>query len=106
MDFQAQYLQAMRQKAPGMFNRLNKSGDLDRHARLKSMEAEKMFRDLTRDAPKEKDGQVTLQSRREAEEYVRAVLLDFQDNQTTLEEDERKALLHEGPILSPERTTE
>ena len=37
-----------------------------------------------------------------APDYFKKELLDFQNNQTTLEEDERNALLGEGPILSSE----
>jgi hypothetical protein len=48
MDFRAQYLQAMRHQAPALFKRLTKNGQLENQAALKSKEAERMFRDLTR----------------------------------------------------------
>jgi hypothetical protein len=41
-------------------------------------------------------------SPREAEEYVRAELLNFQP-ETTEDEDEQEALFGSGPIISPDR---
>ena len=106
MDFRAQYLQAMREQAPSLFKRLSKSGQLERQASLKSAEAERMFRDLTEDAPKDESGQPSLQARREAEEQVRAQLLNFRNNETSDEQDERDYLLiGDRPLLSPERST-
>ena len=59
-----------------------------------------------KNAPKDKNGQVSLQERREAEERVRAELLDFPDTTTTLEQEERDYLLQgDRPLESPERTT-
>jgi predicted ATPase len=105
MDFRAIYLQAMRYQAPAMFKRLSRSGELHRVAATQARAAERMFRELTADAPKDKDGQPTLQAMREAEELVRADLLVFEGRETSPEEDEAKALRGDRPILSPERTT-
>lgn len=52
MDLKAQYLQAVREQAPSLFKRLSKSGQLEEEARLASVEANRMFRELTKDGPK------------------------------------------------------
>jgi hypothetical protein len=106
MDFRARYLQAMREKAPALFKRLSRDRELESHAALVSEEAERMFRGLTKDAPKDKSGQPTLQARREAEEQVRAALLSFPGEETNLEQDERDYLLiGDRPLLPPDRST-
>jgi hypothetical protein len=106
MDFKAQYLQAIREQAPALLKRLSKRGQLEEAARLASIEANRMFRELTKDAPKDKNGQPTLQARREAEEHVRAALLKFQNEETSFEQDERDYLLvGDRPLLPPESTT-
>jgi hypothetical protein len=56
MDFRAQYLQAMRERAPALFKRLSKDGELENQAAAMSEEAELMSRELTKDAPKDKNG--------------------------------------------------
>jgi hypothetical protein len=105
MDFRARYLQAMRDQAPARFKRLSKDGELESHAAAMSEEAERMFRELTRGAPKDKTGQPTLQARREAEEHIRAALLSFPAEDTSPEQDERDYLLvGDRPLLPPERT--
>jgi hypothetical protein len=98
MDFKAQYLQAMRDQALAMFKRLSKSGELETHAAEMSMEAGRMLRDLLAGSPKDKDGEPTLCARREAEEYLRAALLEF-PSETTDEEDEMAALLGSRPLV-------
>jgi len=106
MDFRAQYLQAMRHQAPALFKRLTKNGQLENQAALKSKEAERMFRDLTKDGPKDKSGQPTLQARREAEEQLRASLLSSPQDETSLEQDERDYLLvGDRPLLPPDTGT-
>jgi hypothetical protein len=67
-----------------------------------SDEAKRMFRELTKDAPKDKNCLPTLQARREAEEQVRAALLSFPaESETSLEQDERDYLLiGDRPLLS------
>jgi hypothetical protein len=102
MDFRAQYLQAMRHQAPALFKRLTKNGQLENQAALKSKEAERMFRDLTRT----RAGSRTLQARREAEEQLRASLLSSPQDETSLEQDERDYLLvGDRPLLPPDRGT-
>jgi len=86
MDFRAQHLQAMRGQAPALFKRLTKNGQLENQAALKSKEAERMFRGLTKDGPKGKSGQPTLQARREAEEQLRASLVRSLQDETILPE--------------------
>jgi hypothetical protein len=106
MDFRAQYLQAMREQAPALFKRLSNDGQLENHAAAVSEEAERMFRALMKDAPKDESGLTTLQARREAEEQVRAALLSFRQGETSLEQDERDYLLvGDRPLLSPDRST-
>jgi hypothetical protein len=101
MDFRAQYLRAMHDQAPNLFKRLSKSGELEKQAALKASEAERMFRDLTKDAPKDNNGRTTLQASREAEELVRAELLDFEDGERSMERDEIDYLLGQGPLIRP-----
>ena len=106
MEFRAQYLQAMSNQAPALFKRLSIAGQLESHAAAVSEEAERMFRLLTKDAPKDKGGQPTLQARREAEEQVRAALLSFPaESERSLEQDERDyVMIGDRPLLPPERT--
>jgi hypothetical protein len=101
MDFRAQYLQAMRDQAPDLFKQLTKSGQLIEQASLKARQAGKMFRNLTRDAPRDKAGELSLQASREAEEQVKAALSEFEGPETTPEEDEANALQGSRPIVSP-----
>jgi hypothetical protein len=100
MDIKAQYLEAMRQQAPKMFRRLTRSGELMTDTDRVSREAERMFRILTKDQPQP----LSLQARREAEEQVRAEILSFPSEDTTMQQDEMNALRGDRPILSPERT--
>jgi hypothetical protein len=95
----------MRDKAPALFKRLSKSGKLEAHTAEVAREAERMFRELTRDAPSDKSGQPTLQVTREAEEQVRAALLSFPAEDTSPEQEERDYLLvGDRPLLPPEST--
>lgn len=71
MDFKGPYLQTMRVKDPGLFMELRRSNRLDQFVQQKSMEAHQMLQDLLQ--AKGSD----LASRREAEEEVMAVFLDF-----------------------------
>jgi len=65
-----------------------------------------MFRDLTKDGPKGKSGQPTLQARRKAEEHVRASLVSSLQDETSLEQDERDYLLvGDRPLLPPDGGT-
>jgi hypothetical protein len=77
MEFKGPYLQAMRQQAPQMFNRLRRTGALDKHVQDKTAEAHRMFNDLTANAPKLPSGQPKEPWAREAEEQVLAALIEF-----------------------------
>jgi hypothetical protein len=78
MEFKGPYLQAMREQAPQMFNRLRRTGALDKHVQEKAAEARRLFEDLTADAPKLPSGLPELPHRRAAEEQVFATLIEFQ----------------------------
>jgi hypothetical protein len=102
MDFRAQYLQAMRDQDPAEFKRLSRNGMLEPQSRAVAKQASRMKEELLKDAPRDKYGQVSLQAEREAEEMVRADLLDFPASRTTPQEDEQEALQSDHPLTSPE----
>jgi hypothetical protein len=80
MQMKAAYLEAMREQAPQMFNRLRKTGALDQFVQKKGLEAQKLYEDLTSGADKLPNGEVKdPQIRRSAEEQVLATLIDFPD---------------------------
>lgn len=83
MEFKVAYLEAMRSQAPQMFNRLRRTGALDAHVQKKAEEASRMFEELTADEPKLPNGlprsPVAI---REAEEQVRATLIEFPQDET------------------------
>ena len=81
MEFQGPYLQAMRDQAPKMFNRLRRTGALNSHVKQKLEEASRLFDDLTADAPKLPNGLPENPHRREAEEQVFATLIEFPSEQ-------------------------
>lgn len=97
MDFRYQYLQAMRDKAPQLMKQLQQSGQLDLHLAQKMREAQETLHNQLPDDP-------TMAETREAEERTLAGLLDFQDSETSLEQDERDALLSDQPLTSPAST--
>jgi hypothetical protein len=82
---------------PKMFRKLRESGEFERFLQLKANEAHRLYQELTRDAPRLPNGEPTLQSAREAEEHVRAMMFEFPDDTGTAEQDETKALFHEEP---------
>ena len=99
MEFSLSYLQAMRQQAPAMFNRLNREGKLQEFAEQKGQEAARMFEELTKDAPKEPGGYPREPEASEAEEAVRAALIEFPEHeQTTRQTDEKSAMLNKQQI--------
>lgn len=99
MEFRVPYVTAMRQQAPKMFNRLTRSGELEAHLNAKCQEASQMFADLTKDAPKETGGYPREPEATEAAEQVRAVLIEFPENeQTTRQTDERNAMLNRPQV--------
>jgi len=77
VEFQGPYLQAMREQAPKMFNRLRRTGALNAHVEQKLTEASQLFDDLTADAPKLPSGLPEQPHLREAEEQVFATLIEF-----------------------------
>jgi len=94
MEFKLPYLQAMRQQAPKMFNRLSREGTLMAFVDQKAAEASKLFHELTANAPKGPGGYPKEPEATEAAEQVMAVMLDFpKHEQTTRQMDERSALL-------------
>ncbi len=97
MDFKVPYAEAMRQQAPKMFNSLNKTGQLEAHLTAKSQEAHKLFAELTAKAPKDPTGYPKEPFAREAEEQVKAVLIEFPPESSsptpTAIDDQQNALL-------------
>lgn len=77
MEFKGPYLRAMREQAPKMFVRLSKTRTLDALAQQKSEEAHQLLDDMLAEGEKDADGRPTMQARREAEELVRAQLINF-----------------------------
>lgn len=78
MDFKGPYLEAMRDQAPAMFNRLNRTGALDKFVQDRSVEAHELYEKLTKGEARTQSGVVIdPQARQNAEEQVRAVMLDF-----------------------------
>ncbi len=95
MAFKLPYMQAMRECVPKMFQELSKSGELEEFVQLKAMEAHRLFLELTKDAPKGSGGGPAQPWRREAEEQVMALMLEFDQSDTSPSRDERKALLND-----------
>lgn len=96
MEFKLQYLQAMRQQAPKLFNQLSREGKLQALAEEKAQQASALFAELTKDAPKEKGGYPMEPFASQAAEAVMQTLIDFPNHeQTTRQTDERSALLNE-----------
>ena len=78
MEIKEQYLRAMREQAPGMFNELRRSGAMDAHLQKKAEEAAAMFDQIAASEPKLPNGLVAdAARRREIEEQVRAALIEF-----------------------------
>lgn len=83
MEFKVAYLEAMRQQAPQMFNRLRKTGALDAHVQKVAKQASELFEMLTADEPKLPNGlPKSPVAIREAEEQVLATLIDFPQDET------------------------
>ena len=96
MEFRLPYMQAMRQQAPKMFNRLSREGKLQAFVDEKAKEASRLFEELTKDAPKEKGGYPKEPQASEAQEAVMAAMLEFPNHEeTTRQTDERSAMLNE-----------
>lgn len=97
MDFKLPYLQAMQQQAPQMFKSLSKTGQLENHAQAKAEEAAQMFKDLTVNAPKDPTGYPKEPFAREAEEQVKAALIEFPKDLRTMAVQDEKNTLHPQP---------
>jgi hypothetical protein len=103
MDFRSMYLLAMRDQAPEQFKELAASNQLEQMATLKVREAKRLMQQLTQGLPRDKAGNLPMNLEREAEEQVRAQLLDFpQNQQTTDSQDEMRYLFGGRPLVSPE----
>jgi len=77
MEFKGPYLFAMREQAPKMFMELRRSGELDKHLQQKAEEASRMLHELLSNKPQNQWGNYDLADQREAEEIVRATLIEF-----------------------------
>ena len=77
MDFKAPYVMAMSEQAPKMFMRLRRTGALDKHLQDKSIEAHRMYDELTVNAPKLASGQPAMPYHQIAERQVMETLIEF-----------------------------
>ena len=78
MDFKSQYVQALRDKDPGLFRDLHRRDQLDAFLQEKSAEAHRLLDDLLAPEPKGPDGlPKDPQALRLAEDRVRSQMLDF-----------------------------
>ena len=78
MEFSLAYQLAMREQAPGMFNRLRRTGALSAHLKAKEAEAHRMYDDLAKDKPKLPSGLVEgASNRHQIRELVFAALIEF-----------------------------
>ena len=101
MEFKLAYLNAMRDQAPAMFNELRRTGALDAFVQEKALEAHRMFRQLTANAPKGPAGLVKQPYMREAEELVFAALIEFPPDDDPDDEPEIESLGEDGPLTAP-----
>jgi hypothetical protein len=82
MEFKGPYIFAMRERAPKMFVKFCRSGQLDQHVHDKSVEAHALLERLLADEPRGIDGlPQDLQALRLAEERVLAQMLDFGESE-------------------------
>lgn len=73
MEFKGPYLQAMRERAPKLFNQLRRSGGLDAHLKQKSEEAHRLFDEITSSETKP----LSDQAYSRAERQVLETLIEF-----------------------------
>ena len=92
----AQYLQAMRDQSPEEFRRLSQSGELERQATLKVRQASLLFKEITKDVPRDEHGNLPLNVEREAQERVNAEVLEFPP-ETREDEDQVNAVAGARP---------
>lgn len=77
MEFKGPYLMAMRERAPKMFMELRRSGQMDQHLQEMSLKAHAMLEEMLADAPRGATDLPPPHLTREAEEIVRATLIEF-----------------------------
>lgn len=77
MEFKTMYALAMRDQDPRGFNQLVRSGKMEEFLAAREQEAGRLLKQLLGPAEKGPDGKPTMAAQREAEEHVRAVMLDF-----------------------------
>jgi hypothetical protein len=75
MDFKVPYLLAMREQAPKMFMELRRSGRLEQFLQQKSHEAHQLLREIL--AKHQQNEPPSLQQKREAEEQVFGLMIEF-----------------------------
>jgi hypothetical protein len=83
VEFKEPYLLAMGDRNPEMFNQLRRSGQMEQHLQEKSQEAHQLLSQLL--SQHQNPG---LRERREAEEIVRATLIDFPPREPRLRHDD------------------
>ncbi len=77
-SFNSSYLLAMREQAPRMFNRLNRTGALMAHVSAKAKEANVLFEELAAKMPKLPNGVLESPSdRQQVTELVYATMIEF-----------------------------
>ena len=77
MEFKGPYLFAMREQDPQMFMELRRSGKLEEFLQQKGHEALSLKGQFLANAPKDAQGRYSPAAEREAEERVRAQLIEF-----------------------------
>jgi hypothetical protein len=77
VEFKVPYVLAMREHAPKMFMELRRLGKLDQFVQEKSAEAHSLLRELLARRPRDSYGHHSPADEREAEEIVRAHLIEF-----------------------------
>lgn len=78
MEIKEQYLTAMRDQAPRMFNELRRTGAMEKHLQDKATEAAAMFKQMSAGEPTHPNGVLKDdQRRREIEQQVRETLIEF-----------------------------
>ena len=78
LSFRTDYLTAMRDQAPAMFNELRQTGQMQAHLDAKVKEAQVLFKLLTQDEPTLPSGVLrNQQAENEVIEQVYATLIEF-----------------------------
>ena len=77
MQFRIPFVLAMSEQDPGLMRELQRSNQLDKFVDQKCQEAMLLYHQLTANGPKDKYGKPTMQADQEAQEIVRATLIEF-----------------------------